>query len=138
VLTGSWIGELAQSATFPWLAVAIADAGDPPPVVEPGSELALAVQRRLPAAAMARDIERELWRQHAHPGAVAWQCWTELVRDLLLSGSDYARALDARQDAFPYLPVDLQPGDELFEPACEFFAWREAERATVPLDVRLR
>ena len=99
--------------------------------------LALALQQRVTGRVLARAAEAELWLRDAHPGRDAHRCYVELVRDLLLSGSDYARAATGR--AFPYLPSDLRPGDRgFFEIAVEFTDWLVEEATAVPAEYRLR
>ncbi len=138
---GRWLDSAKGRRAAAWLRVALGESVADEVLADRDAHPALVfgVAGRLPPAVMAREVERELWRAGAHPGAPAWRTWTSLVRDLVLSGSDYASAKAATAEIFPYLPRDLPRGDErFFEPAVEFVDWREATRDVVPAEVRLR
>ena len=80
-----------------------------------------------------------LWRRGCHPGRAVWLDWLDLVRDILLSGSDYARAAAAGRSHVRYLPPGLRRGDrQLFEPLYELLRWRRDSSAAPPADLRLR
>jgi hypothetical protein len=126
----AWFEELAAVAESDWLAAAIAVPARTS--AAKSAALASALAGRLPRPALAREIESELWRRGTHPECAAYGCWTDLLRDLLLSGSDHARALDTNQSDRTLVPRDLEPGDPFFEVACEFLDWRVRTRAGPP------
>jgi hypothetical protein len=141
---GPWLDNLDAVDESAWARCALGARGDPAEFAACVARakhpaLALAAEGRLPGPELARAAELELWHRDQHPRRDAYRCWVGLVRDLLLSGSDYARAFDARAQGFPYLPSDLQPGDrDFFEVAVEFFDWMVNVGVAVPEDYRLR
>ena len=139
LVDGPWLDQLEEIDECWWSRLAVGRAVDPERLPEGAPTLRRAAAvGRAPADVLAREMERELWRRRSHPGVHVFGCWTELVRDLLLSGSGYARAQDTRREQFPYLPGDLQRDDRaFFEVACEYFTWAVADRRAVPEMVRL-
>lgn len=141
---GPWLEAFDAVGEHPWLRLAMAAPGEGDSLERairasghPVLELALA--GKLTDEVMAREIERELWRRDIHPGRDVFRCWAALVRDLLLSGSDYGRAVDGSASAYPYLPSDLQPGDrDFFEVATEFLRWAVERGAEMPVGYELR
>ena len=136
---GPWLDSLRGHRASIWVRVALGEEiGSESLPEDEGSVLALAAAGRLPSAALARELERELWRRDSHPGSVAFDCWSSLVRDLLLSGSDYAQHADARAERFPYLARGLRRDDRrFFEVACLYLDWAVGDRLDVPESVRL-
>lgn len=141
---GPWLASLDSVDESVWARLALQDRGDPDVLADrversKNPALSLAADGRLPGVALAREAELELWKRDYHPRREAYRCWAELVRDLLLSGSDYARAFDARAQGYPYLPSDLQPGDRgFFEVATVFFDWLTTDGDAVPEGFALR
>jgi len=133
---GTWLDALDTTPQAAWVRLALGDRPRLDPQQRPprrAGALDLAIAGRLPRSAMKVAVERELWRRHTHPGLAGYECWVALYRDLLLSGSQYARSQDARPDDYPYLPSDLRAGNrEFFEVACEFLSWVVSDAAEVP------
>lgn len=78
---------------------------------------------RLRGAAAAAELDRALWRRGAHPGRLLHEARMDLVMDVLVAGSGYARArlgLDRRPR---YLPDGFPADDAVFEVAVELLVW---------------
>ncbi|MEM7205525.1 MAG: hypothetical protein AAF628_35035 [Planctomycetota bacterium] len=100
--------------------------------------LAQLTHQRLRRSDAAAALERALWRRDSHPGKVAHRLRAELVRDLLLTGSEYARVRLSR-GPFAHLPADLKPGDRtVFQAAFEWCEWYAAAGDRIPDEARLR
>lgn len=111
---GAWLALLEQPGGF-WLATAL---GRQREVAAPtggrdARAAALAAQGRLPAEERVLAIEQRLWQLGAHPCAPRCQAWNELVRDVLLAGSDHVSArLQLAQR--PNLPRGIEPSHTKF------------------------
>ncbi len=136
----SVLGAIAESR---WLSIALGEEFDAEPGTFADSRLdlayGLASRGRLSDEAGAREIEEALWRAGSHPGCSLQEARLALVKDLLLSGSDHAKAREARTRPFGYLPQGIEPGSMAFEVAYEFFQWwKEGHGSGIPEDMRLR
>ena len=135
---GPWLQPFDGTAAADWLRVVIGQPREGEPDVVAGGRAC-----EMPDAELRRRLEVLLWRSGSHPRIAVHSCWNALVRDLLLTGSEYAAAQEARAQSGGerlYLPPGQQPGERRwFEPACEFFGWWVDPGANpwVPLDLRI-
>jgi hypothetical protein len=126
------VTELGAAPECAWLRAALgqkageaaADLGD----ARSEAALALAARGSLPDAAARAEVEGLLWRSGSHPFRALHEAFAELVRDVLLAGSDYVGGRLAVRSA-PPLPRGLDATDRAFfevaYAALEFVTERE-------------
>lgn len=106
----------------------------------PALEMAanLCREGRIPRATLRDVLEQALWSRGSHPGLEPWLQERLLVRDLLLSGSNWGGKyqphvrLDLR-----YLPTGLDRKDDFFPIACDLFDFLLTPRLPIPPEHRL-
>lgn len=99
----------------------------------------LAADGRLPRASARQVLEDALWNAGAHPGLALWRAQRDLVRDLLLVGSDPGVKFDpAARPHERYLPKGLGPEDPMFVIAVDLFDFLSRPTLPIPPECRLR
>jgi hypothetical protein len=101
--------------------------------------LRLAAAGRLPRPALRAVLEDALWRWGSHPGLVGWQLERQLLRDLVLGGSNAGGGkyqshvpLDQR-----YLPSGLDRNDPFFPIGVALYEFLAVPRLPIPAEHRL-
>lgn len=101
--------------------------------------LRLAAERRIGRPALRRALEEMLWRWGSHPGCSAYELERDLLRDLLLVGSNYGGAKYATY--IPpdqrYGPTGLDRNDAFFRIAVDLFDFLARPRGPIPAEYRL-
>lgn len=99
----------------------------------------LCSEGRIGRAALREKVEQMLWLRGSHPGLEPWQQERRLVRDLLLTGSNWGGGkyqprvrLDLR-----YLPTGLGRDDAFFEIAVALYDFLLVPRLPIPVEHRL-
>jgi hypothetical protein len=135
---------LPSSAQASWQLVRFA-AGQPIDGTAVGADagvrtlLQLAADGRLTRPALRRALEGMLWERGSHPGLAAFDLERELLRDLLLAGSNYGGGKYAAHvpPDQRYSPTGLDRNDGFFRIAVALFDFLARPRAPVPPEHRL-
>ncbi len=103
-----------------------------------GRAAALFAAGRLPAADFADALELAVWRAGAHTGLVPWRLERELLRDLVLAGSQegggkYQPHVPTEQR---YFAKGLDRDEPWYDVAVAFFEWSSRPRGPVPATAR--
>ncbi len=98
---------------------------------------ALALDKHIDQASVAREIEDALWRGGAHPSLVWHAAWNDLLLDALLAGSNHVHARLQRDERLP-LPRGIESSsDKFFLIADRLFRFLTERVPAPPPELRL-